>query len=44
MLPHLLTSFNKQKYYQSETKFDGVYSRKKLSTIKYGAYIIYIDE
>ena len=27
--PHPLTNFKKQKYYQNEPKFNGVYSRKQ---------------
>ena len=54
MLPHLLTNFEIQKYYQNEPKFNGVYSRDNLpeqsSTkcksveIKDGAYGINLDE
>ena len=28
MLPHPLTNFETQKYYQNEPRFNGVYSRK----------------
>ena len=38
MLPHPLISFEIQKYYQNESKFNGVYSRKTLSKIKEWAY------
>ena len=31
MLPHPLTSFEIQKYYENEPKFNGVYSRNNLS-------------
>ena len=39
MASHPLTNFETQKY-QNEPKFSGVYSRKNLSKIKDGAYII----
>ena len=42
MLPHPLTSFEIQKYY--EPKFNGVYSRNNLSKTKDGAYVINLDE
>ena len=44
MLPHPLTNFEIQKYYQNEPKFDGVYSRNNSPKIKYGAYVIKPDE
>ena len=44
MLPHPLTNFEKQKYYQNEPRFNGVYSRDNLPKIKDGAYIINLDE
>ena len=45
MLPHPLTSFEIQKYYQNEPRFNGVYSRDNLSDeIKDGAYVINLDE
>ena len=50
MLPHPLTNFEIQKYYQNEPRFNGVYSRdnppKLLNSaeIKDGAYIINLDE
>ena len=34
MLPHPLTNFETQKYYQNELKFNGIYSRNNLSKIK----------
>ena len=34
MLPHPLTNFETQKYYQNEPKFNGIYSRNNLSKIK----------
>ena len=44
MPPHPLINFEIQKYYENELKFNGVYSRNNLSTIKDGAYIINLDE
>ena len=44
MLPHPLTNFEIQKYYQNEPKLIGVYSRKNLPKIKGGAYLINFDE
>ena len=44
MPPHPLTKFEILKYYQNDPKFNGVYSRNYLSTIKDGAYIINFDE
>ena len=44
MLPHPLTNFEIQKYYENETKFASVYSRKNLSKIKDRAYIKNLDE
>ena len=44
MLSHPLVNFEIQKYYQNEPKFNGVYSRNKLSKIKDGAQIINPDE
>ena len=44
MLPHPLTSFEIQKYYQNEPKFNGVYSRNNLPRIKDEAYVINLDE
>ena len=44
MPPHLLTNFEIKKYYQKESRFNGVYSRKNLlKAIKNGAYVIYLD-
>ena len=43
ILPHPLTNFEIQKYCQNEPKFNGVYSRKNLSKLKDGAYIINRD-
>ena len=44
MLPHPITNFEIQKYYQIEPKLNGVYSRNILSKIKDGAYIINLDK
>ena len=49
MPSHPLTNFEIQKYYQKETRFNGVYSRDNLpkrssAEIKDGAYIINLDE
>ena len=43
MLPHPLTNFEKQKFYQNQRKFNGGYSRNNLPE-KDGAYVINIDE
>ena len=40
MQPLPLTNFEIQKYYQNETRFNGVYSRDNLSKIKDGASIL----
>ena len=39
MPSHLLTNFWIQKYYQNESKLNGVYSRNNLSKTKDGAFI-----
>ena len=45
MPPYLLTTFEIQKCYQNESRFNGVYSRDNLANkIKDGAYVIYLDE
>ena len=44
MSPHPLINFEIQKCYKNEPKFNGVYSRNNLSEIKYGTYIINLDE
>ena len=41
---HTLTNFEIQKYYQNESRFNGVYSRDNLTEIKDGAYVINLDE
>ena len=44
MLPHPLTNFEMQKYYEHEPKFNGVYSGNNLSKINNEVYIITLDE
>ena len=45
MLPHPLTNFEIQKYYENETRFTGVYSRNNLpEKIKDGTYVINLDK
>ena len=49
MLPHLLTNFEIQKYYQNDSRFYRVYSRdnpseRSSTKIKDGAYVINLDE
>ena len=45
MMPHPLTNFEIQKYYENESRFNGVYSRDNLpNKIKVGAYVIHLDE
>ena len=45
MLPHPLANFEIQKYYENESRFNGVYSRDNLpNKIKDGAYVINLDE
>ena len=52
MLPHSLTNFEIQKYYQNDTqfslknerKFNGVYSGNNLPKLKDGAYVINLDK
>ena len=41
---HPLTNFEIQKYYQNESKFDGVYTRNNLPKIKDGTYVTNLDE
>ena len=44
-VPHPLTNFEIQEYYQNEPRFNGVFSRDNLpNTIKNGAYVINLDE
>ena len=44
MLPHPLTSFEMQKYYQNKPKFNGVYLRNNLPKIRDRVYVINLDE
>ena len=45
MLPHSLTNFEIQKYYQNEPRINGIFSRENSpKKIKYGAYVINLDE
>ena len=44
MPPHPSTNFEIQKYYQNQTRFNGVYSRDNLPKIKDAAYVINLDE
>ena len=44
MLPHPLTNFEVQKYYQNKPKFNAVYFRDNLPKIRDGAYIINLEE
>ena len=45
MLPHPLTIFEIKKYYQNESKFNGVFSRDNMpKKIKDEAYVINLDE
>ena len=44
-LPHPLTNFEIQEYYQNDPRFNGVFSRDNLpNNIKNGAYVINLDE
>ena len=43
--PHALTNFEIKKYYENQSRFNGVYSRDNLpKTIKNGVYVINLDE
>ena len=44
MLSHPLTNFEIQKCYQNEPKFNGVYSRNNLSTVKGETYVINLEK
>ena len=45
MLPHLLTNFEMQKYYQNEPRLNRVFSRDNLANkIKDGYYVINLNE
>ena len=41
---NILTNFEIQKYYQNQSKFNGVYSRTNSAKIKDRAYVINLDE
>ena len=43
-MPHPLKKFEIQKNYQNEPKVNGVYSRNNSPKIKYGSYVINLDE
>ena len=42
--PHSLINFERQKHYQNEPKFNGIYSRNNLSKTKDGTHIINLNE
>ena len=43
--PHYLTNFEIQRYYENESRFNGVFSKNNRSeTIKDVAYVINLDE
>ena len=44
MLPYCLTNFETQKYYQNESRFNGVSSEDNLPKTKDEAYVINLDE
>ena len=44
MPPDPLTNFEIQKFYQNESRFNGVFSRDNLPKITDRAYIINLDE
>ena len=44
MPPHPLANFKIQKYYQNESKLNGIYSKNNSLKIKDGAYVINLDE
>ena len=44
MPPRPLINFEIQKYYQTESKFNDIYSRNNLPKMKDGAYVINLDE
>ena len=44
MPPHPLANFEIQMNFQNEPKFNGVFTRNKLPTIKDGTYVIILDE
>ena len=44
MSPHSLITFEIQKYYRNEPRFNGVYFRNNLPKIKDGTFVRYLDE
>ena len=44
MLPHSLTNFEIQKYYQKKPRFNGAYLRNKLPKIKDETYLLNYDK
>ena len=44
ILPHPLTNFEIQNYYENESKFNSIYARNNSSEIKEGAYLVNLDE
>ena len=44
MLPHPLTNFEMQKYYQNQPRLNGVYFKVNLPEITDGAYVINLHE
>ena len=44
MPPHPLANFKIQKYYQNESKLNGIYSKNNSLKRKDGAYVINLDE
>ena len=44
ILPHPLTNFEIQNYYENESKFKSIYARNNSSEIKDGAYLVNLDE
>ena len=44
ILPHPLITFEIQKYYQNQPRFNGVYSKDNLPKINDGAYVINLDK
>ena len=44
MPSHSLRNFEVHKYYQDESKFNGVYSRKALPKMRFGAHLINLVE
>ena len=44
MLPHPLTTFEIQKYYQNEPKFNGIYSINDLPKTNHGSFVVNLGE